>query len=209
MDAVAGVVYLILGTALGWFARPYLVMRSEEHAKYDSIVDNLDVIRAKVETTERAAAQIKEDVAHSKWWEREDRVLRRNKLEEILLAAVECLHVGLRLTGSDADTVNQFKVAGPWFRVYVIARLYFPPLYPIADRIRSAGLELVKVALESLGNETFNKEKPDYKTKAHEITARLAGKVGTITELVSVLEAQVVEIMAATLAKPDDSAKSL
>jgi hypothetical protein len=203
MDVLTGIGVFLIGVLGGWIIRPYFVKRSEEQAKYDAILGNLDTVRIKVETTERAAATIKEDIAHAKWWDREDRVLRRNKLEELLTTALECNQIAMRWN-LRAKSVEEYAALGPWYRVYVLARLFFPTLYVTANELTRAGLNLTVAAINLY---TYDKEhhgKPSYAEGRKSVQAEYSTAVDRVRDLVSKLEIQARDAMETILAKPEE-----
>jgi hypothetical protein len=122
------------------------IAEAKKQGEYDAILNNLNVIRRMVEVTEGAAAQIKEDVAHTKWWEREERVLRRTKIEELVNAAFESLQATTHFTLT-SRALEEYATLGPWFRLYAIAMLYFPTLSDDANELVQAGQKLMTPAL--------------------------------------------------------------
>lgn len=114
---------VVVGVALVAFAAPYLQARGKAYATKADFDELLSQLQKTTEATER----IKADVSHQDWKLRERNTLRREKLEELLVAVHEChdwLDKRQKWWYTEDDTSGQ----SPVHKVSVVARLYFPEL---------------------------------------------------------------------------------
>lgn len=106
------------------FLTSYIRKRAETYA---SKADLSELVR-QLETTTKAAEEVKTAISHADWSTREWQSLRRTKLEELLTTVYDVRH------WLDVDMNVRFfneartETKSPIWRLEVVSRLYFPEL---------------------------------------------------------------------------------
>jgi hypothetical protein len=142
MDLTAGAAAAMgasVGLIVGGLLLPRLMRKSGE---YEAIARELETIRTKVETTERATAEIKAEINQNNWNQRERIALYRTRLEELLRLTYsiydECSRQQSVALGKDELVANDAAEN----QLLAITALYFRDLRSLIVALRAARARL-------------------------------------------------------------------
>lgn len=116
---------VLLAVAAANFLSAYFKGRGASLATKADFDELLRQLRATTETTE----SIRRTISHEDWSIREFKMLRRSKLEELMLALYDAHHWLAKERNASLYAEPANETADPMNRVKVIAGLYFPELH--------------------------------------------------------------------------------
>jgi len=134
---------VVVGGAVVSFAAPYLKTRGKAYATKT----DFDELLAQLQKTTETAESIRVAVAHEDWKQKELKVLRRTKLEELIFAVHDSAH-WLEKRREWWWTDNDVTEHDPSYKVMALAALYFPELKQV-QTYHAVHLELSNFIVES------------------------------------------------------------
>lgn len=118
------VLLVFLATAAGNFLSAFFRTRG---TRYATKSDFEDLLR-ELEQTTKATESIKQAVSHQDWASRELKVLRRQKLEELLHAVYETQHWLDTEKDNALYSFEKSDAPDPLYKIGIIGGLYFPEI---------------------------------------------------------------------------------
>lgn len=139
------VLLIFLATAAGNFLSAYFRTRG---TRYATKSDFEDLLR-ELEQTTKATESIKQAVSHQDWASRELKVLRRQKLEELLHAVYETQHWLDTEKDNALYSSEKSDVPDPLYKIGIIGGLYFPEIKLEVLAFRQAALRYKEWTVKS------------------------------------------------------------
>lgn len=115
---------MVVGAMFSAFIRSY----GSEQGKFRSIQENFDQVKEQLAQTTFTAKTIEMALAHNDWSIREYKTLRRQKLEELMLALYETRSWLARSITASHESVSFEPTDSPVDKLDMLATLYFPEL---------------------------------------------------------------------------------